>query len=232
MGLGASDYTGYVNGNNIGIERRASVRPLRWRARCQNCLTTFQLDHARVEYAKCPNKSCGREVRTDGNHSLANTAQVQEAVRSSNAADAREFHRDNTAVENNTGPRKKSLRDGYFKPPQFTNDRDRESYRQFKHEFDEESERPLKEATEAFEKSADALARERRKTVAEGVDSEFHITADEWDNINAANELSLSGSDEALSLFEPERNRTVQNLWAASRFRELPGESGRAYVLL
>ena len=204
MGIGASDYTGYVNGNNIGIERRASLRPLRWRARCQNCLTTFQLDHSRVEYAKCPNKSCGREARTDGNHSLANTAQVQEAVRSSNAADAREFHRDNAAIENNTAPRKKSLRDGYFTPPQFTNDRDRQSYRDFREEFDEEQTRPLREAEQKFQDTANKLARLEQDAVANRVDPEFYLKPEEKTDCFAAQGMF----DETLAEFNAQ-NRDV-----------------------
>jgi hypothetical protein len=81
----------------------------------------------------------------------------------------------------------------------FNNDRDRESYRQFVREEQEAIERPIRESEAVFKRTADAVARERQRVVREGIDPKFSLTQDEQDNIQAAKDLSLAGSDEALS---------------------------------
>jgi hypothetical protein len=201
---GLINYAGEVinnkgQGNGIFVEKMTQRRPSpRYRVACLDCGTSWTEDQHRISYLTCKNPNCGRAAQTVSS-TLANTATVQEGVRSADSQSARDFHRDNDAVEDNTVPVRRTLRDGYFKPPVFTNDRDRESYRQFLREEQEAIERPIREAEAVFKRTADAVARERQKAVKEGIDPKFSLTQDEQDNIQAAKDLSLAGSDEALS---------------------------------
>jgi hypothetical protein len=100
MPLGSVDYTGFVNANHVGIEKRVSLRPLRYRARCQNCLTTFPVDHERVPYVRCPSNCSNRPVNKPS-PSLGVTGAREEAVRSSNSANSAAFRREE--AENGNG---------------------------------------------------------------------------------------------------------------------------------
>ena len=205
MLLGSQNYKSYTNPQGILIGIRASLRPLTYHAKCSACGCEFRTSHVRVETCSCPMHCKTRTTQKPSPTARAGTGIREESVRSSQSAESAAFRdqEEDTGEVNSTGNRNRRYSaskglSGYFESPTFNNDRDRASYREFKHEFDEEKERPLKEATEAFKKSADAVARARRQFVAESVDPEFYITPDEWDNLNAASELALGGSDEAL----------------------------------
>lgn len=199
---GLSNYVGEVinnkgRGKGIFVERMTQREPSpRYRVACLDCGTSWTEDQHRISFLVCKNSNCGKAPMRPG-PSLANTASVQEGIRSTVSADAREFHRQESGEDiNNSAPRKRSLRDGYFTNDGFRSDRERDSYRQFKQEFDEEQERPIREAAGQLQDTANKLARLERDQVASGIDSKFYLKDDERDNCFAAQDLD----DEALSV--------------------------------
>jgi hypothetical protein len=196
MPLGSYDYIGSTNSRGIHIDSRASLRPLVYHAHCENCSTGFRVPHIKAEFARCP-MNCGNRPVIKPASSMGTTGRREDSVgiRSSNSGSVRQEVESDKVTDNIRRP----VGRGYFKPPVFNNDRDRESYRQFLAEEREAQEKPVREAEAAYKKSADAVARERQRAVKNGVDPSFKITPDERDNLQAAKELSLAGSDEALS---------------------------------
>jgi hypothetical protein len=211
MPLGAYDYQGDII-NNVKILQRVSRKPVKYQAKCLDCGYEFPVLHVSLNSgATCPNRRNHGKAAQKVSLALANTATVQEGIRSSNSASAREFHAQEEQSSNgdtvHTQGRKnirlsahRDLNFGYFQSAGFSNERDRRSVREFLREENDKAEAAFKAVEDAFKATANALSRERRNAVATGVDSALVIDQDEWDNITAAHELSLAGNDEAIDL--------------------------------
>lgn len=208
MPLGQIDWTGYESPTGVRITGIASRRPhVRWNAECTEpgCNHQFVLDHNKVENAGCPArrfhdraKPAALDTNADDFIAAKLAAKEERAAKQALELAATERRMRADLGEDADKPGLKRLRDVAIHTPM--GDRERESYREFKREFDEEQERPLKEATAQFKATADALARARRDMVLTRADDKFYVTDWEAQNIYAAQELS----EEALEFTQNE----------------------------
>lgn len=175
--LGMIDHTGELV-NGILVEKLSDRRHKRYSVRCTKCLTNWTVPAVQLPYLSCKNSFCGKATAKPA-PSMAQVRTRETAVRSADSASVREFQRQEQEQEAGTEqPRRRSLRDGYFEPPRFSSDRERQSYRDFMQEFEAEQNRPPRELEE-FQKTANKLAMAQRAGLLSRPDPEFVPWVDE-----------------------------------------------------
>jgi len=222
--LGSRDYAReqYTNEFNQAVERLVLRRPLRWKVVCLKCLGQQNVDHEKVPYVRCKNAACGKAAVKPA-PSMARTGTREEATRSANAAASRAFHHEDDT--GNLPPVKRDVDSGYFESSGFTNDRERQSYRQFIKEFAKEQERPLREAETKLQNTANKLAALERDRIANGVDDDdkFFLKPDELDDVLASEQYSDAQLDGA--------NKANGELFRQVCFDYLPSEANMRMIL-